>query len=186
MEYRLLLELGTTVRDRGIEPDATEGRIGPLRGASLLHNSSGHQWCSRVPVHLGPIYYARSVPGRRRSIPCTGVRIRALLFTLHEIHLSRLGVGLAARAVDVARSSTSLGGRRCGYLRRPACGNFSLSAAAECFVVASASYVRGTEPISIIPSVGCRGLLGRIASCSLVGAECEWLSCDLAPSEWSE
>src|SRR5262249_2353769 len=134
------------------------------------------------------VHYAFSVSGRRRSIPSTGYPgIRALLFTLHEILLSCVGVGLAARAADIGRSSESLGGCRCGYLRRPARGNLGLSAAAEeCFVVASASHVRGTEPICIVPRLRCGGLLGRIASRSLVGAECECLACDPASSEWSE
>src|SRR5262249_47477179 len=62
--------------------------------------------------------------------------IRALLFALHEIFLSRVDARLVARSANVARSSTAIRDSRDGELRRSACGNFGLSAAAECFVVA--------------------------------------------------
>src|SRR5262245_50180588 len=97
MERCLLLELGITVRDRGIEPDATKGGPGPLRGVGVLSRPSGRQWCGRIPSHPDSVHRTTPVPGTWRSSAIAGSPgIGALLFALYEVFLFRLVVGLAA------------------------------------------------------------------------------------------
>jgi hypothetical protein len=153
-----------------LSPMRPKAVLVPLRSVGVLSLASGRQWCGRISSHPDPVHRTIPVPGAWRSSAFAGFPcVRSLLFAIHEIFLLRLGIGLAARPMDIARSGPCPGYHRHRQLCGSARTSLVLFVVGECAVVISASSLRRAKPAPVIPGFRCCGLLGRRSNRSPVG-----------------